>query len=1060
MSNTIPPTQHGNHQGGIIGWFARNSVAANLLMFLVIVLGALQVNSLRKEAFPSMEPDKLTISVQYRSGSAKQSEEGVAIKIEDQLEDVLGIKSISSNATINGATVTVEKQSDYDLDILLRDVRAKVDSISNFPVDAKNPVIKKAQREEHSLWIQLYGDTDRHTLQQLADALKSDLTADDNISLATISGWLDPMMVIEVDEGRLQAYGLSLSDVETAINQGSSTPLSATLKNKHLYLQLKASEQAYLQQDFADIPLITNNAGDFVTLGDVTTITDTFDDNSAVLSRFQGHESIAIQVITSGKDDISDTVTAARKVIEKWQESGRLPKNVTLDSWYDRSTRITERLQLLVKNAITGIALVFVLLALFLNLRVAFWVAMGLPFIVFGTLYFMGDQYVGLSLNEFTTFGFIMALGIVVDDAVVVGESIYSERRAKGDSIQSTVRGTMRVAIPTMFGVFTTVVAFVALSQIEGRLGMLYGQFAAVISICLVLSVIESKLILPAHLAHLNTHPQPSRFKIAQWWQQCQGACDTGLQWFKLRIYSPVIDFALIHRYAVAVLFIGLFVAVISMPLTGVVRMSFFPDIPGDTVRAQLAMQTDASFGQTHDTLNKLEVSAYATDATLRNNKGESGIANIQVLSESDQAGTITVELSKQAPYNINQFTKHWQQSVGQPEAVRSLSIQNTPRMVDALRVELSSNDEALLSAGGGWLKKELIKLPGVSGLEDNMEPGQPQLQLELTPQGRALGMTTEALATQVLQAFSGQVVQRYQRNSDEIEVKVRYPEVSRQTATDVLNADVRTPSGSVIPLADVATATFGYTRDNIERIDRKRAVYLSADVDKQVMSATELVNNVKENLLPQLLRQYPGLDVHFAGEAEEQAETQTSMVKMFFVAMLAIYILLAVPLKSYSQPILIMTAIPFGIVGAILGHWLNDLSLGILSFNGIIALSGVVVNDSLLLVSRFNELREEEPDMSLHDTIVLTCQSRMRAVLLTSFTTYAGLMPLLSETSLQAQFLIPAAVSLGYGIMFATVITLIMIPALLMIQDDVSRNWQYCLQSFIPAKVADERGV
>ena len=1062
MNSSIPPTPSNAKEGGIIGWFASNSVAANLLMFLMIVLGALQVGSLQKEAFPSMEPDSLTISVTYRSGSAKQSEEGIAIKIEDQLEDVLGIKSITSNASINGATVTVEKQSDYDLDILLRDVRAKVDGISNFPADAENPVIEKAEREEHSLWIQLYGDTDRHTLQQLADALKSDLVADANISRAAISGWLDPMMVIEIDEGRLQAYGLSLSDVETAINQGSSTPLSATLKNEHLYLQLQASEQAYLQQDFANIPLIANAAGDYVTLGDVTTIQDTFDDNTAVLSRFQGHESIAIQVITAGKDDISNTVNAARAVVEQWQSSGRLPSNVSLESWYDRSTLITERLQLLVKNALTGIIFVFVLLALFLNLTVAFWVAMGLPFIFFGTLFFMGDSYAGLSLNEFTTFGFIMALGIVVDDAVVVGESIYTERRTHGDTMTNTIRGTLRVAVPTLFGVFTTVVAFVALSQIEGMLGQLYAQFAAVVSICLILSVIESKLILPSHLAHLNTHKGRSRFWISRLWAQIQHGCDTGLQWFRQRVYTPTIDFALTHRYAVALLFTALFIAVISMPLTGVVRLSFFPDIPGDTVRAQLTMQNDASFGQTHATLNRLEALAYSTDIKLRGDttdsqQTDSGIAHLQVLSQADQSGTITVELGKQAPYNINQFTREWQQAVGQPEAVRSLSIQNAPRMVDALRIELRANDDTLLSSAGHWLKTELKKLPGVSGLEDNLEPGQPQLQLQLTAQGRALGMTTDNLATQILQAFSGQVVQRYQRNSDEIEVKVRYPQSSRQGAADVLDADVRTPSGQVIPLADVATATFGYTRDSIDRIDGKRAVYLSADVDKDIMSSTELVNSVKTSLLPQLVRQYPGLDIHFAGEAEQQEETQSSMVNMFFIAMLAIYMLLAIPLKSYSQPLLIMTAIPFGIVGAILGHWYNDLSLGILSFNGIIALSGVAVNDSLLLVSRFNELRETEPDMSLHDTIVSACQNRMRAVLLTSFTTFAGLVPLLSETSLQAQFLIPAAVSLGYGIMFATIITLIMIPVLLMIQHDISKHAKHFLQSLLPEQVSNE---
>ncbi|MBU1139932.1 MAG: efflux RND transporter permease subunit, partial [Proteobacteria bacterium] len=713
-------------------------------------------------------------------------------------------------------------------------------------------------------------------------------------------------------------------------------------------------------------------------------------------------------------------------------------QGVELATWNDRSTSINERLQLLVKNAGTGIFLVFVLLALFLNLTVAFWVAMGLPFIFFGTLYCMGTTFIGLSLNEFTTFGFIMALGIVVDDAVVVGESIYTVRAAEGDTRESIIKGTLQVAIPTLFGVFTTVAAFYALSRISGGLGQLYSQFATVVAICLVLSVIESKFILPAHLAHLNTRKNRSRNPLLRGWQIIQHGADYSLNWFSARCYQPLIELALSYRYAVVILFVALFALVIAMPFTGALRVSFFPDIPGDTVRAELIMQNDTSFGQTHAALNLLESSAYETDCELRgSNAGKSAIANLQVLSEGDQSGKITVELESDAPYDINAFTRRWQELSGMPEGTRTLSIQNAPRMVEALRIELRASDDEVLTAAGEDLKVQLGKMVGVSGIEDNLEPGQPQLHIELTQQGRALGMTTTALAEQVLQAFSGQVVQRYQRNSDEIEVKVRYPEAARQNPADVLNARVRSSDGSVIPLSSVATISYGYTRDAITRIDGKRAVYISADVDKDILSVTELVKILQTEEAPILTGRYPGLSIHFGGEAEEQAETQNSMGKMFLLALLMIYILLAIPLKSYVQPVLIMTAIPFGIVGAILGHWLNDLSLGILSLNGIIALSGVVVNDSLLLVSRFNTLK---PDAGhLHEAIILACRSRLRAVLLTSFTTFAGLWPLLGETSTQAQFLIPAAVSLAYGIMFATVITLILIPTLLLIHHDIS---------------------
>lgn len=1033
-----------NHRG-IIPWFATNPVAANLLLMLVIALGVLQIKNTQKEAFPSMEPDSLTISVEYISGSAQQSEEGIATKIEDQLEGLMGIKTITSTSTGTGVTVTIEKQSEYDLDVLFRDVKTRVDGISTFPTEARNPVIEKAEREEHSLWIQLHGDTDRYTLQRLADNLKTDLLAHSDISSVTVSGWLDPMMVIEINETQLQAYGLTLSDVEDIVNQYSSNTKTAVLRNEQTYLQLKASEQAYLKEDFASIPLLATNSGESILLGDIADIRDTYDDSTSSLSLFQGEASVGLQVITKGKDDISRSVASAREVIQDWENNGRLPANVEMSTWYDRSVSITQRLQLLVKNAGTGILLVFLLLAIFLNLRVAFWVAAGLPFIFFGTIYFMGENFVGLSLNEFTTFGFIMALGIVVDDAVVVGESVYAVRREKGDTLESTIEGTMRVALPTLFGVFTTIAAFLALSQISGRLGHLYSQFAAIVAICLTLSIIESKLILPAHLAHLKTQITPGKNPLSRLWSAIQTGADNGLKWLTESIYLPVMHQALKHRYAVIMLFLSIFILVMSMPFTGVVRMSFFPSIPGETVRAELTMQNDASVGQTHRNLLLMENKAIELDRTLRDNNktdqdaGESNIKNLQILSEADQSGRVTVELVDDVPYDITTFTREWRKSIGLLEGARTIRIQERRGSVDALRIELRASDDDILSAAGETLRKQLKQVPAVSGIEDNLSPGQPQLHLKLNAQGEALGLTTDQLATQVLQAFNGQIVQRYQRNRDEIEVKVRYPEEDRQNPFDVIKAKVRTPDGNVVSLTSVATVTSGYTRETITRIDNQRAVYLAADMDKDLLSPMELVAQLKRDVIPSLQKQYPGLGVHFAGEAQEQAETASSMEEKFALAMLVIYMLLAIPLKSYTQPIIIMMAIPFGVVGAVLGHWMNDLSLGILSFNGIIALSGVVVNDSLLLVSRFNELQKKMDN--IEDAIRQAGRDRLRAVLLTSFTTFAGLMPLLGETERQAQFLIPAAVSLSYGIMFATVITLILIPTLLLIQQDIRKG-------------------
>ena len=690
-----------NNTRGIIPWFVTNPVAANLLLMLVIVLGAIQLTTLRKEAFPSMDPNSVNVSVSYSSGSALQAEEGLAIKIEDQLEDVSGIDTITSQSTSSGVTVSIEKQDDYDLDQLYEDITTKVDAISTFPADAENPIIEKAERQEHSLWLQLYGTSDRHTLQQLADDLKDDLLAEEAISRVTISGRKDPMMVVEIEEAKLRAYGLSLSDVEDAINQSSSSTATAVMRNEQLNLQLKSSEQAYQKEDFSSIPLLTTSDGHRLLLGDVATITDSFDDETAVLSRYNGQDTISLQVITTGMDDISKSAISARKVAEQWQLNGKLVEGLELDAWYDRSTSINQRLQLLIENALTGISLVFILLAVFLNLTVAFWVALGLPFIFFGTLYFMGTSFIGLTLNEFTTFGFIMALGIVVDDAVVVGESVYTERAKGGDTIENTIKGTMRVATPTIFGVFTTVAAFYALSQISGHLGELYSQFATVVAICLVLSVIESKFILPAHLAHLNTRPKVSSSLLMRLWQMVQHGADRAVQLFTERCYKRVIEYALHYRYAVIIVFVALFILVVSMPFAGVLRVSFFPDIPGDTVTASLAMENDTSYGQTHNALGILERRAYQADHELSGESSTSYITSLQILAEADQSGKVTLKLSSDAPYDIKSFTRHWQDLAGLPEGTRSLSVQNTRRMVDALRIELRASDDSILTAAG-----------------------------------------------------------------------------------------------------------------------------------------------------------------------------------------------------------------------------------------------------------------------------------------------------------------------------------------------------------------------
>ncbi|MEG3765391.1 efflux RND transporter permease subunit [Alteromonas sp. 14N.309.X.WAT.G.H12] len=1026
-------------KNGIISWFARNSVAANLLMVGMIIVGIASLSDLRKEAFPSMDPRFVTVSMTYDSGDAVQAEEGIAINIENALEAVPGIKRITSTSTASGSTVQIERESDYDLDTLMADVKNEVDSIYNFPSDAENPIISKGRRQEHVIWVELYGDTDHATLQQLGRQLERELLAKDGIREVSTPDFIDPMMSIEIDEAKLQAYGLTFSDIADVINDESATALTTSLRNEEKVIRLKASEQAYYKQEFANIPLLANSSGTYLTVGDVAKVTDMFADDSYTLARYNGKNAYGIQIVMDENGDVVTMVEQAKEVVDSWHERGLLPQGVEIETWYDRSTLITDRLALLTKNAVSGIILVFITLAIFLNVRVAFWVAAGLPFIFFGTLFFMTDNFVGLTINEMTTFGFIMALGIVVDDAVVVGESVYATRQRYGDTLNNTVRGTIRVAIPTLFGVLTTVATFFALSNVEGNLGKLYSQFGTVVTICLLLSVVESKLILPSHLAHLPTHRKTKK-GLADLWGKVQRGADKGLMGFNQRIYQPALRKAIQYRYGAVLLFVALFILVIGMPLNGMVRVGFFPSMQGDTVSATLTLQSDASFGQTAKNLERLEDTLNQADKQLMKKVGKegTGIGSLQVTGSGDQSGSLTVSLAEEQPYSLDELATTWRELAGSPEGVKQLKIQSRREMVDAFNVELKSISDETLVAAEGAFTEALNQIDGVYSIESSLTPGEAMYRFELTPQGRALGMDTLSLSQQLLRAFGGEIVQRYLRNKNEVKVRVRYPEESRSNPADILNARVRLDDGTVVPLDVVARIIPDTQQKEVTRIDGLRAVTVTASVDSDVITATELVAKLNADLVPTLSSHYSDLSMYFAGEAEQQAETQSSMETVFILALIAIYALLAIPLKSYVQPLIIMTAIPFGIVGAILGHWSNGLMLSLLSLNGILALSGVVVNDSLLLVSRYNELRRDGGEVV--EAIVESCSSRLRAVLLTSVTTFVGLYPILGETSKQAQFLIPAAASLGYGILFATVITLLLIPALILINEDIRR--------------------
>lgn len=1021
---------------GWVAWFASNPVAANLLMVLILVAGLMTANNLRVEAMPTIPAKSVTISVVYESGSASAAEEALAIKIEEALQGVQGIKKITSKSDKYSALVTVERVSGYDLDLLYRDIKTRVDGITTLPGRAERPIITRQVLLEDALTVHLYGDADADVLQETARRLRKQLLSNPVIERVETYGKQTPEITIQIDEQRLQALNLSLEQVANRIADSSLIESGGELFSDAGTLIVKADQQRYHQREFETIVIKETADGQRIRLGDVAFVDDSFE-QGGVLSRYNGERAVGLDIKMYTSSDIMAISEQVKEEVAQFRQ--QLPQGMALDIWNDNSRYIVSRLNLLLENSAIGIALVMLLLALFLNLRVAFWVGVGLPVTFAGAMLLMDPRLFNLTLNELTTFGFIIALGIVVDDAVVVGESVYNAREKEGASLASTIRGAQRVTVPTVFGVLTTIVAFMALVLVEGEMGKIFSFFAYAAAFCLVFSLVESKLILPAHLAHMKVEPVGvPKNPIKRVWFYIQQTMSNGLNFVARKLYRPFIHEVLSYRYAALAVALAVFITVVGLVPSGKVKISFFPDIPSDFIEIDMELEDGAGYGLVHEQALVIEqVAQQLNEQWLEQEDLDTKpIPNLMTIA-GNQSATVIAGLSPRTerPFGTMDMAEEWQQQIGSVEGVSKLKFITSWEGAGDIKIELLSENTPTLRLASQQVVEALQRFNGVSGIQNSLKSGQAQIDLRLRQQGQAMGLTIADIASQIQQAYQGYEIQRIQRGPDEVKVKLRYPDQDRRSIDDLANAYIRTADGSTVPLTTVAEISSGYVETEIERINRSRVAVISADVDKSVAVAADILASLQADLFKSLEANYPDLTVKLAGEAQEEAETMASLKNAFIIALVVIYALLAIPLKSYSQPLMIMMAIPFGIVGAILGHWLHDVPLTILSMFGILALSGVVVNDSLLLINRYNELKAK--GLPSRVAMVQAGVNRMRAIFLTSITTYAGLMPIISETSEQAQVLIPAAIAMGYGILFATVITLLLIPAFVLISED-----------------------
>ncbi|MGD8563704.1 MAG: efflux RND transporter permease subunit [Desulfarculaceae bacterium] len=1026
-----------------IAWFARNRVAANLLMLVMVFGGLLSIPRLVMEVFPEIEIDLITIEVPYPGSTPAEVEELICIRIEEVIHDLQGIERITSTARQNRGLVRVEVESGYDMQRLLDEVKTRVGTITSFPAESERPIITQAVHQREVVGLALYGQTDERSLKVLGERIRDEIAALPDITQVELSGARSYEISVEVSEDALRRHGLNLKEVAAAI-KGQSLDLSGGLvKAKSGEILLRTEGQLYRGEQFARLPIFTRADGTTLYLGDIASIKDGFTEDDK-LFRFDGMPAVEIEVYRVGGQNVLEVARQVHEYVEKVRPT--LPEGINLEVWRDRSEVFRSRLDLLGKNGLSGFFLVIVLLALFLKLRVAFWVALGIPISFLATVWIMPGL---VTLNMLTMFAFILVLGIVVDDAIVVGENIYTHQSRGLEPTEAAIKGASQVAIPVVFAVLTTVAAFVPLLRIPGTMGRIWSMLPLIVIPCLLFSLVESLLVLPAHLAHFagTGKTKTRRFRP---WDKVNSAVTWCLRWFTSRIYRPVLTACLSRRYLTLAFFLGVLLMAASLIPGGRLKFTFWPHIESDFVIANLETAPGTPFEVTTAIVQRMEKAAQRLNEEFKDRLpgGPGNIVShvlahawenkayvrLQLIPSEDRLGT---------GLGARNLAQRWLRLVGPvPEAVSLNTRSSMGRAHRPINIQLAGKDVGQFVRAAEALKENLRSYPGVTEVEDSFRAGKKEIKLALKPQAVNLGITVEELARQVRQAFYGVEAQRLVRGRDEVKVMVRFPEERRRSLAELEEMRVRTPAGDEVPISAVANFSLGRSFASIERADRSRVVTIWARVDQNRANANEIVADLHDNFLVTLSQKFPGVTYSYEGQLREQEETMSALAQEFGLALFVIFALMAIPFRSYLQPLIVMGAIPFSLIGAVIGHLILGIQLNILSALGFVALAGVVVNDSLVLVHYIN--RKLKNNLPLAETIVEAGEARLRPILLTSLTTFGGLMPLLLEQSRQAKFLIPMGVSLGFGVMLATFVTLILVPTSYMILEDVRKAFAW----------------
>ena len=1013
---------------GPIAWMLHNRVTPNLLM-LVFLLGGLFASwTIKEEVFPDFTLDQVNIAVTYTGASPEEVEQGIVLAVEEAIRDIDGIDEITATANEGSATITAELSGDAEVMRVYQEIQQEIDAITTFPEDAEEPRVSLASRQREVLGLTVSGPVSEWTLREVAEDVRDRLLLQPDISQVEMRGARDYEIHVEVDRDALRRYGLTLADIATIIDNSAVELPGGSIETNGGEILLRVKQRRDWATEFARIPVVATGNGGYLHLGDIAQLSDGFEDDDSAQT-YNGAPSIVLDVYRVGDQTPARVAAATRAVAADF--GPELPPGVTLSIEHDMSEVYQQRLELLLKNAFLGLVLVLVLQGLFLELKLAFWVTLGIPTSVLGSFLFL--PALDVSLNMISMFAFIVALGIVVDDAIIAGENIYERRRQGMGYLEAAVAGAREVSMPIGFSILTNLVAFMPLYFIPGTMGKVFQVVPVVVSTVFLISWVEALLILPAHLGH----SKPGyRNPLARWVHVRQQRVSAALDRFIAQVYRPFLTLCLRRRYLTVSVGVAVLLIVLGYALSGRMGFSLMPRVEGD----RAIVTATLPYGSPMDKARQVEARLVAAIEQVAGEIGRDRV--LESIDTNIQANVVSIRLSLTdegvRPVSTGELTRRWRAATGALPEVESLRFESDlggPGRGAALTVELSHNDITLLDEASAALAQRLAEVPLVTDIKDGFSPGKEQLDFSLLPEGRSLGLSASDVARQVRNAFYGAEALRQQRGRNEVKVLVRLPESQRSSEYDVEQLQVRTPDGAWVPLTRVVEVKRGRAYTSIERRDARRTVSVTANVEP-VDQTNQVVELLRKQIMPELLNRYPGLSHSFQGKQADTSDSVSSLRNSALAALVIIYAMLAIPFRSYTQPILVMVAIPFGAVGALLGHLVMGFSLSVVSIMGIIALSGVVVNDSLVLIDFAN--RQRANGLTAPEAIIAAGTRRFRPIFLTTLTTFGGLAPMIFETSVQAKIMIPMAISLGYGILFATVISLLLVPSLYLILDDV----------------------